>query len=274
MNIPKVGLGDSKIATIGTSDFINYYNRVLGKEENKENMSDQELLKRVDDFIEKYNVETEGDYVYLFKAVNLDGTNMYSTENKIIYEVGKVYTEKADKNINKDCSFGLHASTLEFAIYFAKNQKNNIFFTLSSNSNYFTIPSISFNIIDKIKNNLPNPKSLYEKDYKIFKVKIHKNHIIVPLNTNGKIRCSQMEIVEELNIENKLSYKIINLQFIDDKYKFTFKVYNKLNDKSIDVSFESSKLNINNNEIKENINKQLEIMQEMYDNYEKFYGEL
>jgi hypothetical protein len=242
------------------------------KKEDKE-LSAKEHLQRVEEYIAKFNVEHDDDAVYLYKAVNLDGTNKYQSDNKITYELGKVYTEKCDRDINNSCSKGLHAATYDKAIEFGKDRV----LTITSNANTYdsTIMLSPGGLTWTANSSIINPSIIYKKpNFRLFKVKIFKKYIVVPENTDGKIRCSQMEILEEVKLTAKIKYKIQDIKEVENGYEFTFNVYNEFNNNNINIKFIYTRVELTEDEIKERINSRIVIMQKMYDQFQKSNGEL
>lgn len=272
-----------------SDNFINQYfwgkaptSYYLGYDEAKKQpeLTKEEKLKRVEDYIEKYNVEHDDKYIYLYKAVNLDGTNIHQSDNKIIFEVGKVYTEKCDQDVTRECSNGLHAGTYNVALDFGKGSFNSFVNQLLYNSSsiYAKAPTftLDYSNVNKSSKNTPvNPAEILKQpNFKLFKVKIYKEHVVVPNSTKGKVRCNQMEIMEEIKLENVLKYTLINIEnemsvseYID--YTLTFDVVNDLNNKSLKVEIVTDTLNLTQDEINNKINARINQMQNIYDKYQE-----
>ena len=257
-----IGTSDSMLA----AEAIRTANSISDKRPTKE-----EQLQRAEDFIKTNNIEvdTTGLFAYFYKAVNLDYTNMYSAENKITYEVEKVFTEKCDENIKNSCSFGLHATTRKEAIKFGKGNGFGIP-QYSVISQLSPIPQWSY----AINNNITNPSVLTEEPkFRLLKVKIAKDRIIVPIGAE-KIRTNQMEIVEEIELKATFKYSVNSIVESDKGYVFDINVQNELTGRSLDVKFISDSINITQSEIKTKIKERISILQKIYDKNQETKGEI
>lgn len=132
------------------------------------------------------------------------------------------------------------------------------------------------------RNFLPpiNPSILKEKTFKIFKVKVNKNNIErfeKDYNDNVTFYTTELEIIEEVQIENKISYKIQNIKQNEKHngfFDFLFEVTNEITYRSITVDFVSDKIDLTQEEIQIKIKERLDVMQSIYDEYEVSHGEL
>ena len=241
-------------------------------------LTKEEKLQRAEDFIKTNNIEvdTTGIFAYFYKAVNLDYTNMYSSDNKITYEIGKIFTEKCDENIRNSCSFGLHATSYKEAIAFGKNSiPQNIASIIGNASNHFPMSSVpQWSFMTNNNNSIINPSILTEESkFRLLKVKIAKDRIIVPTGAE-KIRTNQMEIIEEIELKVTFKYSINSITESDKGYTFDINVKNELTGRSLDVKFIADNIDITQDEIKTKIKERINILQKIYDKKQETNGEI
>ena len=106
-----------------------------------------------------YPVETKKTKAIFYKAVRkINGCYCSDYNNNYRYKIGETVKEKCDNNLEKDCSYGIHIAPLDWCIKYGRIWEN------------LAILEVETNIKD----------------------------IIIPKNTDGKIRTSSVKILKEI----------------------------------------------------------------------------
>lgn len=219
-------------------------------------LTKEEQLKRIEDFIKEYNVETDDRYIYLYKATNMDGKD---NSNDFVYAIGKTFVVELNTNINNERAKGVYVNTFDDALKLYKY----------INLSWGKVVNWSFDIP---KNPPTNPSILNEKTFRIFKVKINKSDVIITKNNN--IRVGQLEVIDEVSLEPKLNYSVESITEIDNGFRFNFNIENTITGKFINVDFVSKDINISQDVIKATIQARIVIMQGIYDKFAESNGDL
>ena len=121
------------------------------------------MPKNIFDFMEFYGVKHSKTKATFYKAVNKysDGTYHSNYDSEFKYEVGKSVAENCDSNINESCGKGLHISHLNWAL------------------NY----GCGWN------------------DLAILEVETKISDIVLPDNSDGKVRTSRLKVIREVPLE-------------------------------------------------------------------------
>ena len=115
----------------------------------------------VQEYCEFYGIEIKDNQAMLYKAVKTDYSTFY--DSKFKYRIGKTFTNSCDNSRDVQCSFGLHVSHMEWALDFGRS---------------------------------------YDIDgFKILECAVPVDKIIVPKNTDGKIRTSELTVLREVPLE-------------------------------------------------------------------------
>ena len=119
--------------------------------------------KNINDFIDFYNIKHTKTTATFYKAVRKDENGIYRADRdkSFTYEVGKDKTEKCDPNTKDDCSYGIHISTLNWALNFGRNWEN----------------------------------------LAILEVKTRISDIVLPDYSDGKVRTSKVKVLREVPLE-------------------------------------------------------------------------
>ena len=118
--------------------------------------------KGINEFMEFYDIKHTKTKAIFYKAVRkIDGKYCADYNNKFIYEIGKEKIEECDKNIRNDCGSGIHISHLDWALDFGK-------------------------LFDNL--------AILEVETKI-------EDIILPENSDGKVRTSRVRVLREVPLE-------------------------------------------------------------------------
>lgn len=115
----------------------------------------------VQEYCDFYGIITKNGHAILYKAVKSDCSTFH--DRKFKYKIGETFTNKCDSSREKKCSFGLHVSHMEWALDFGRR-----------------------NDID---------------GFKILECAVPIDKIIVPKNSDGKIRTSELTVLREVPLE-------------------------------------------------------------------------
>lgn len=104
-----------------------------------------------------------GEFLSGSKAVRKDEKGVYRSDWSFdfTYEIGKKKKEKCDPDVNDNCSYGIHISHLNWALNFGNNWSN---------------------------------LAILEVETKI-------SDIVLPKNTDGKVRTSEVKVLREVPLE-------------------------------------------------------------------------
>jgi hypothetical protein len=115
--------------------------------------------KNINDFMDFYGISHTNTKGTFYKAVKLvDGIYTSSYDESFIYQVGETIKGKCDTNTDRDCSYGIHISHLDWALRFGSDWKN----------------------------------------LAILEVEVKIKDIILPKNSDGKVRTSECKILREV----------------------------------------------------------------------------
>ena len=119
--------------------------------------------ENINEFIDFHGIEHTKTTATFYKAVRKDSNGIYRADRdkNFIYEIGKYKTEKCDSNVKEDCSYGIHISTLNWALNFGKNWNN----------------------------------------LAILEVKTKISDIVLPEGSDGKVRTSKVKVIREVPLE-------------------------------------------------------------------------
>ena len=111
--------------------------------------------ENINNFAIYHSLEIKDNHIIMYKSVNTDLASFYDSNFK--YEVGKIFVHECDTSVEKNCSFGLHVSSIDFANNFA---------------------------LEKVGKN----------NFKILECFVPLDKIVLPINSNGKIRTSELYV--------------------------------------------------------------------------------
>ena len=120
--------------------------------------------KCIEDFMNFYNIKHTKKKAIFYKAVKKDSDGVLYSDYDInfTYEVGKIIKEEnIDTDTNNDCGRGIHISHLAWAVDYGRNWDNLV----------------------------------------ILEVETNIDGIILPKNTNGKVRTSRVKVLREVPLE-------------------------------------------------------------------------
>lgn len=123
--------------------------------------------RNIEEFMNFYDIKHTKTTATFYKAVHKQSTKngvMYISDydDEFIYEIGKkAISNNFDSNIENICSYGIHISPLGWALDFGRNWDN----------------------------------------LAILEVKAKIKDVLVPKNTNGKVRAPEVEIIREVSLE-------------------------------------------------------------------------
>ena len=120
------------------------------------------LPKTANEFIDYYDIKHTDGKATLYKAVHKSETGYFANHNRdFTYHIGKTIKEKCDSNVNVECSSGIHVAYLDWALCFGEDFD----------------------------------------DLAILEVTTDIDKIVVPKNSNGKVRTSEVYVVREVPLE-------------------------------------------------------------------------
>ena len=224
-------------------------------------LTKEEQLKRVDKFIEKYNLDydekiesdlADSNYIYLYKKTDLDGKDS-DTNGDFIYKVGKTFATELNTGLGDNLMGNLVYPSIHEVIELSK----------SFSQYQYMVSTIS---------TPDDPSQVYKNTYKIFKVKVAKSDIVI--TTNNEIRVSQVEIIEDVKLIPKLSYNIINITEIKDGFKFSFEIKNDITGASLRVDVFNDVIDVPQVEMKDMIKDRMIVMQDIFDEFSESNGVL
>jgi hypothetical protein len=220
-------------------------------------LSEKETIQRVNVYIKENKIESDENYIYLYKSTDNDLIDLDDKTTK--YELNSIHTAECDKNIEDEFGNGIKVRTLDEAIGLGKTYKS--LYIIWGNSN----PPV-------------NPKILFEYNYRILKVKIKKSDLIIPSNKLAIPRTNRIEIINEVQLTPKIKYETKSITELDKcsqkGYTFTINILNETNNESITINFNSDKIELSQDEIMSSIKDRLKEMQSIYNEYEASKGEL
>ena len=115
--------------------------------------------KNINEFMNFYGIKHTKTKAIFYKAVRKDCEKYYSDyDSSFTYEIGKIKKEQCDSDITDNCSYGIHIAHLNYALDFGKDWYN---------------------------------LAILEVETKI-------KDIVVPENTNGKVRTSKIKVLREV----------------------------------------------------------------------------
>ena len=121
------------------------------------------MPKNINDFIDFHGIKHTKTKAIFYKAVRKYEDNTYHANynNNFTYEIGKFKEEICDSDITKACSYGINISHLNWALNFGKDWRN---------------------------------LAILEVETKI-------SDIVMPTDTDGKVRTSKIKVLREVPLE-------------------------------------------------------------------------
>ena len=117
------------------------------------------MPKSLEDFMNFYGIKhtkTKGTFYKAVRKINNKYVSNY--DSNFTYEIGKTKAERLDENTDRECSFGIHISSLQFALNFGSDWSN------------LAILEVESKLAD----------------------------IVLPQNSNGKVRTSKIKVIREV----------------------------------------------------------------------------
>ena len=120
------------------------------------------MPKTINEFMNFYGIKHTKTKAVFYKAVRKkDGIYHSDYDKNFTYEIGKVKQERCDIDTESDCSYGIHIAHLNWALDFGRNWN----------------------------------------DLAIIEVETKIKDIIIPKNTDGKVRTSEIKVIREVPLE-------------------------------------------------------------------------
>ena len=118
--------------------------------------------KNIMQFMDFYDIKHTKTKAIFYKAVHKDA-DIYRSDNNynFTYEIGKIVENECDKDETRECSYGLHIAHLNWTLNFGNSWK----------------------------------------DLAILEVETKISDIVVPKNTDGKVRTSKLKVIREVPLE-------------------------------------------------------------------------
>ena len=118
--------------------------------------------KTIHEFMDFFGIKHDKKKAVFYKAVHYDDGNYFSDyDSTFIYVIGDVVKEECDPDVEEDCSNGIHISTQRWALGFGEDWKDLAILELETD-------------IDKI---------------------------VLPKNSDGKVRTSEAKVLREVPLE-------------------------------------------------------------------------
>lgn len=126
------------------------------------------MPKTINEFMDFYGIKHTKTKATFYKAVRKyeDGTYHADYKHDFTYELGKIKTEKCDTNTKENCGYGIHVAYLNWALNFWKDWS----------------------------------------DLAIIEVETKIEDIVMPEDTDGKVRTSKVKVIREVPLEECGAY--------------------------------------------------------------------
>lgn len=121
------------------------------------------LPQNINEYLDYYGIKHTKNMVTLYKAVRKTDDGKYVSNHNATFEyvIGKYKTEKCDTDITQACSCGIHIAPLDWVLRYGEEWD----------------------------------------DLAILEVETNIDDIILPENTNGKVRTSKVKVIREVPLE-------------------------------------------------------------------------
>ena len=120
------------------------------------------MPKTIQEFMDFYGIKHTKTKAKFYKAVRKhNGKYVSSWDMNFEYEIGKIKTEDCDTNVKNECSSGIHIAHLDWALKFGSDFE----------------------------------------DLAILEVETQIKDIVMPENTDGKVRTSKIKVIREVPLE-------------------------------------------------------------------------
>ena len=156
-----VAWGNSSVEAGGNSQIVN--RQYNGKIKISGNARIVYMPKNINDFIDYYGIKHTKTKAIFYKAVRKYKDNTYHADYResFTYEIGKYKTEICNTDIDNKCTYGINISHLNWALDFGSNWDN------------LAILEVETKILD----------------------------IVMPTDTDGKVRTSKVKVLREVPLE-------------------------------------------------------------------------
>ena len=149
-------------------DRLDKYNYSIGKILISGNARKVYMPKNINEFMDFYGIKHTKTKATFYKAVRKyeDGTYHADWKRDFTYELGKTKTEQCDTNTKENCGCGIHIAHLNWALNFGRNWS----------------------------------------DLAIIEVETKIENIVMPEDTDGKVRTSKVKVLREVPLEECGAY--------------------------------------------------------------------
>ena len=149
---------NSSVVARGNVQVVNCLAPSYGKIKISGNARIVYMPKNIHEFLDFYGVEHSDGKAIFYKAVHKkDNTYFSDYKSAFTYNIGKEMIHECDPNVSANCSFGLHIAHLHWALTYGRNWR----------------------------------------DLAILEVEVDIKDIILPTNSDGKVRTSKMKVLRE-----------------------------------------------------------------------------
>ncbi len=121
------------------------------------------MPKNIEEFMNFYGIKHTKTKAIFYKAVRKDEEGIYRSDyrSNFTYKIGEKKQEECDTDIYDDCSYGIHIAHLNWALQFGDDWE----------------------------------------DLAILEVETKISNIVMPENTNGKVRTSEIKVLREVPLK-------------------------------------------------------------------------
>ncbi len=120
------------------------------------------MPKTIHEFMDFYGIKHTKKTAIFYKAVHKKDDKYFSDyDNDFVYRIGEVITERCDTNANYDCSYGIHISHLDWALRYGRDWD----------------------------------------DVAILEIETYINDVVIPNNTDGKVRTGKCKVLREIPLD-------------------------------------------------------------------------
>ena len=165
-NSSVVARGNSSVEAQGNTQVVD--RQWNGKIQISGNARKVYMPKNIHEFMDFYGIRHTKTKAIFYKAVRKDEEGIFRADynSDFVYEIGKVKKEESDTNIRENCGRGIHISHLNWALNFGSDWS----------------------------------------DLAILEVETKIEDIVMPENTDGKVRTCRVKVIREIPLEECGAY--------------------------------------------------------------------
>ena len=161
-NSSVVARGNSSVEAWGNTQVVNNLSDNYGRIEISGNARVVFMPKTIEEFMAFYNIKHDEKKAVFFKAVRKhNNTYVSDYDSDYEYKIGNIVLNECDADTTNDCSYGIHIAHLAWCMDFGRGWS----------------------------------------DLAIIEVETDIDKIVLPRNTNGKVRTSEIKVLREIPLE-------------------------------------------------------------------------